>query len=177
MSLHHRDVGRYVPRWRVRAAGDTALMLTTLFAVLVIPNLDNMPDGLGGFLSLRITIKNVVILAVLVGVWPLVFHTSGVYRRVRRSQEAMRIVIACALTSWMAMLFSVTSLSGRFSTRSVVAFWVCSTLSLFAARVVRHYHTKLSPRAQRVVIVGLGPRGREAFRELQTAADRKYEVI
>jgi exopolysaccharide biosynthesis polyprenyl glycosylphosphotransferase len=176
MSLHRRDGGRYVPRWRVRAAADTALMLTTLFAVLVTLNLDNMPDGLGGFLSLRITIKNIVILAVLAGVWPLVFHACGVYRRVRRSQEAARIVIACALTSWMAMLFSVTSLSGRFSTSSVVAFWVCSTLSLIAARVVRHYHTTLSPRAQRVVIVGLGPRGRAVFQELQ-GAERKYEVL
>ena len=167
-----------IPHSRLAVAIDTASLIATLLAVLVLTNVDSMPDGIGGFLSLRITVKNIVILGFMAGVWPLVLDACGLYQRRQPGyRHAARLILASALTSWMTMLFSVTSISGRFSTASVAMFWLFSACTLFGTRAVRTLRRVLwPPQERRVIIVGMGPRGQSLFSRLQQS-ERKYDVV
>lgn len=172
------DASQRIPHSRLAVAIDTVSMIATLLGVLVFTNVDSMPNGIGGFLSLRITVKNVVILGFLAAVWPLVLDACGLYQRREKGHwEATRLLLASALTSSMTVLFSVTSISGRFSTTSVAVFWVASACTLFGTRAVRTLRKVLwPPQERRVIIVGIGPRGQSLFHRLQQS-ERKYEIV
>jgi exopolysaccharide biosynthesis polyprenyl glycosylphosphotransferase len=177
----HQDCRRLIRHAGVAAAADTGLMVATLIGILVLSNLDRMPHGIAGFLSLRITVKNVVTLAVLITVWPMVFHVCGLYQRRRLvawPQEAARVALACAIASWMAVLFAITSISGYFRTVNVIELCLTSTTVLLATRAGRRLVMRVrGPQVRRVVIVGLGPRGQSVLRELRETEYPRYDVL
>src|SRR5687768_18114957 len=62
---------------RLIACLDSLAAVVALLAVLISVNLPNMSGGVDGFLSARITVKNVLLLILLATSWPLIFHLFG----------------------------------------------------------------------------------------------------
>src|SRR5688572_21608608 len=106
-ALYSRDIppvavparSRPIKYERTVTIADTAMMGAVLISVLVLTNLDTMPDGIQSFLALRITVKNVVLLATLVCTWPLIFRLFGLYDEERLTtwrHETARTAAACS---------------------------------------------------------------------------------
>ena len=74
-----RPPGRAIPAVTLVASIDVLIVLATLGAVVVGGNLDRMPSGLDEFLAIRVTLKNIVLVAFLTVGAPLTFHLLGLY--------------------------------------------------------------------------------------------------
>ena len=188
MALSSRDIPRVVCRARARpikyermvTIADTAMMAAVLISVLVLMNLDTMPDGIQSFLALRITVKNVVLLATLVTTWPLIFRVFGLYDEDQLTtwlHETARTAAACSIGSWLALLFSLTSASERFQVQQVIAFWITAVAGMVIFRGLRRLIARRRAVPRRVIIVGTGPRGIAAAERLRAAGQSAYEVV
>ena len=188
MALSSRDIPRVVFRARSRpikyegmvAVADTAVMGAVLIGVLVLTNLDTMPDGIQSFLALRITVKNVVLLATLVTIWPLIFRLFGLYNEDQLTtwlHEATRTAAASSIGSWLALLFALTSVSERFQAQQVIAFWIAAVAGMVLIRGLRRLIAWRRATARRVIIVGTGPRGIAACERLRAAGQSAYEIV
>ena len=65
---------RPITAGRLIAALETCVALAALAGVLIVTNLRSMPQGLDNFLSMRVTLRNVLLLAMLAAGWPLIFR-------------------------------------------------------------------------------------------------------
>src|SRR5215203_1198230 len=63
----------------VLAVTDPFVAVVALALVLLASNAHQMPQGVEEFLAVRVTLQNVLLLAVVVGSWPLVFRACGLY--------------------------------------------------------------------------------------------------
>src|SRR5215471_16343858 len=68
-----------IPHVKLIAFLDTAAAATALLLVLLETNLGQMPRGIETFLSMRVTLKNVLLLAGFLAVWSPLFRTVGLY--------------------------------------------------------------------------------------------------
>jgi exopolysaccharide biosynthesis polyprenyl glycosylphosphotransferase len=165
---------------RLLFAIEIALPVLILVAVLVLTNLGAMPDGLDGFLSLRVTVKNVLLCSGFVAGWTVILRVCGLYdrRRVRRwGEEVSRLTVACSLSTGLALVFPLTS-GGGFAFRHLAYLWAGSlgiALTLRAIRrVLARRHRARAPR--RVIIVGTGPRALRLWSEFASDALNAYQL-
>ena len=145
-----------------------AAVVVTLFAVVVGINRDRMPDGINGFLAMRVTVKNVFVLSTLVVGFAFALRWAGLYdaRYLRRWISEMRRVWWAALViTGMATLAPLTSRSGAVDLAVLAYFWAGTFVALAALRSVRAWMAHGRER-RRVVIVGTGPHGLRIFRDL-----------
>src|SRR5437870_2290999 len=105
---HARDMADRQPidGANLLAALELGIVIVALAAALVLTNRDEMPQGLQGFLSMRVTLRNALLLTTLVLGWKLVFRMFGLYsvgglRSV--STERVRVVLACTVASLLAL--------------------------------------------------------------------------
>ena len=178
-------VGRSSPRvpekrlyLRLCRVVDTPLALAVLLGVFVAMNLGRTPAGLDGFLALRITVKNLLLVTAFAACWRLASIRFGLYtwRLVKaRRDEALRVIALCTAMSSCALVFPLISVSGAFSQATVLCFWVASVVGLLAVRIVlRSLASFESDPAQDTVIVGSGPRAVSLFHRLgQESEDRR----
>jgi exopolysaccharide biosynthesis polyprenyl glycosylphosphotransferase len=160
---------RPLPAMRLVAAIDVATVLLTFFGVIVGVNLSRMPDGLDSFLAIRVTLKNVLIVAYLTAGARMAFRAAGLYdaSRVRRwSQEARRVLLATILVTAIATIVPLTSQSGAVDYWSLLWFWAGTTAILLVTRGVRARLARATRERRRVVIVGTGPLALRIYREL-----------
>src|SRR4051794_13554157 len=100
---------------RVYAVVNALVVLLVLLGVFVGVNWDRMPDGLPEFLALRVTIKNLLVTALVLLAWALTFRAFGLSSTspgtpVRK--ELMQVTKACTVSSIFVLLFSLTTQSG-----------------------------------------------------------------
>jgi exopolysaccharide biosynthesis polyprenyl glycosylphosphotransferase len=160
---------RPIPVMRLVAVIDVATILLTFFGVIVGVNLSRMPDGLDGFLAIRVTVKNVLIVLYLTAGSLMAFRAAGLYdaSRLRRwSGEARRVVLATALVTAIATIVPLTSQSGAVDFWSLLWFWAGTTAVLLMTRGVRARLAQATRERRRVVIVGTGPLALRIYREL-----------
>ena len=105
--------------WRRRRTAwrfaDAVLAVCLLAGVVLLSNLDHMPRGLAGFLALRVSIKNALLIAAFAWAWPFVLSHCGLHSpsRLRTGDgEWSRLVLAGAVGCILASVFSLTSRSG-----------------------------------------------------------------
>lgn len=167
---------------RLFRASDPAVVLGVLILVFVVTNLGDMPGGARDFLGLRITVKNLLLLAAFAATWRVLSLATGLYDweaiRSRRS-ESWRVVLSCALASGVALAFPAMSVTGAFKYSAILYFGVASTLGIL---VVRNFIRALVPRAQpgvarNVLIVGTGPRGQRLYRDLAVTRRGEYNIV
>jgi exopolysaccharide biosynthesis polyprenyl glycosylphosphotransferase len=150
-----------VPLW-VWVALDTTVALGVLVAALVLQNVGVLAGGIEAFLALRITVKNLLLLAAFCAAWPLLFRACGLYANPARgpwNEELVQVVKACGIGSLYALAFALTSESGAFGLPAVG--WFCGGaigLTLLARGAVRALTQAAAPAERRVIIVGSGPR-------------------
>lgn len=170
-----------VPGARALLAIEASLPIFILVTALVVTNLGAMPDGLDSFLSIRVTVKNVLLSAGSVAAWVAVLLACRVYdRRVLRSRrsEAIRIIAACSFMTGLALVFPLTSVSGGVTFRHLGYLWVglvSISLSLRTVRRLMAQRSRTRP-PRRVVIVGTDPRALSAWSEFTADDATAYQL-
>jgi exopolysaccharide biosynthesis polyprenyl glycosylphosphotransferase len=159
---------------RVYAFVNAAVVLLLLLGVFVGVNWASMPDGLGAFLALRITIKNLFLAALFVLVWAVAFRVFGLSRPSKPAplwKELVQVTKACVVASVFALIFPLTSQTGAFTTRVVLYFLPVAILACLCGRLVaRTFAGRLAhafSRKHDLIIVGSGPRASAIYERLQ----------
>jgi exopolysaccharide biosynthesis polyprenyl glycosylphosphotransferase len=170
------------PQTAIQMMADTVLATTVLLTIVIGTNLNRMPAGLGEFLSLRVSIKNVLLLTLFTCAWPFLLTCAGVYDR-RRSgsemNEISRLLAGCSLGTAVALVFPLTSVSGAARLSQLWMFWASIVATGIAMRVAREKWstTRRAHQQVRVVIIGAGRRAMELFQALSSDTDVNYEVV
>jgi exopolysaccharide biosynthesis polyprenyl glycosylphosphotransferase len=149
---------------------DTAVGVLALIGAFLITNVSRMPDGFGDFLTLRLTVKNLLLLLAFAGVWRLICTRAGLYRweRVRvRWHEGLRVLLAASVGSAAALVFPAISLTGAFRFSTVLVSLAASVGAMLLARSgLRALIDVEAGERHNLLIVGTGPRGLALGREL-----------
>jgi exopolysaccharide biosynthesis polyprenyl glycosylphosphotransferase len=135
--------------------------VSLLAGVAVVANLGRMPEGVGEFLTFRISIKNVFLMLAFALAWPAVLRGCGLYSPARLREgrgEWPRLVVASVIAAGLAMIFPLTSRSHSIRPVHVIIFGVilapASAAIRSATRRIRQAQRGSTPR--RVVLVGSG---------------------
>ncbi len=163
---------------------DVIAAVTSLVTVFTVMNLGKLPAGLAGFLTMRITVKNLLLLFCFSFLWQSVFKLFRLYdlatiRSYR--EEAWRLLAACSLGSFCAIAFPLASTSGAFSYHMVPYFFgVVITATVLTRHLVHALTpgwTPLGPQARRLLIVGSGPRALKLYRSIIGQSNSDYKFI
>jgi len=165
--------------WRV---ADAILAVSLLAGVVIAGNLDRMPQGLEGFLGIRLSVKNVLLLTAFGFAWPAVLGACGLYlpARLREGQgEWPRLLLASLIGGMLAMVFPLTSRSGAVRPVHILLF-AAAVSPLSAAlretfRAVRR--SRRGTHTRQVLLVGSGPLAVRARRGLQSNPGGPVEII
>lgn len=171
--------GRWIdrqPLLQLYRFSDAVVAALALVLSYVITNVNHMPKGMAEFLALRLTVKNLLLLAVFAVLWRAIWNLAGLYewKVLRRPREEMwRVVLACTVGSCCALVFPLISRTGAFDLIAVLSFWVTSVLGSIVARAVARRVSRLQVKmAQEVLIVGSGPRALRVSRQMAEADGR-----
>ena len=160
-----RQVRRYLRYARI---GDTAIAVVVLLGGFLASNVDRMPAGLQGFLEIRLTVRNLMLVVGFATAWRIVCGLVGLYNEKQigdRRAEAMRILAAVTAGSAVALVF--TSVSREFNQLAIAYYWIGSSMIMLLFRTgVRALLSLQSRKVQDVLIVGSGPRALRVYRDL-----------
>ena len=167
---------------RLVRLSDSIVVLTTLLAAFLAANIGRMPHGLADFLAYRVTVKNLVMLALFIVVWRILGRLTGLYdwRVIRnRGSEIARVVLTCGGVSAVALVFPAVSVTGAFNHWAVLYFWIGSSVATLALRnLIRALvSTPETRRPREALIVGSGPRGQRLEQELRASVAGEYNVV
>src|SRR4030095_15895955 len=109
--------------WLYRAA-DCVAAVSSVGLAFLISNLNSLPPDFAGFLAVRISIKNLIGLAVFVCAWVVFFRAFGLYRRREPRNANLRLIGASACGSLCALFFVFTSRSASFGFEGVCLCWM-----------------------------------------------------
>jgi exopolysaccharide biosynthesis polyprenyl glycosylphosphotransferase len=171
------------PRHGANPAIDALVAIATLIAAFVLMNLgDNQVMSIVDFMTMRISVKNVMLIAVLSYCWIALFRSFGLYdaRRIMSwEEEALRVVGACLLGALVALIFPVTSVSRAFRFETTALFFVGVTFNTLVVRRIGHMLTErgMTGGVRNLVIVGSGPRARRAYREMCLGDQPQYVCL
>jgi exopolysaccharide biosynthesis polyprenyl glycosylphosphotransferase len=159
---------------RVYAFVNPAVMLLVLLGVFTGLNWDRMPSGVGEFLAIRVTLKNLFLIALFLLSWTIAFRVFGLSRPSPAAplwRTLIQVTKACTAASVVALLFPLTTHSGAFTHRIVLYFLPTAILACVCGQLVaRAFGGRLarSLRGSRdVIIVGSGPRASAAYERLR----------
>jgi exopolysaccharide biosynthesis polyprenyl glycosylphosphotransferase len=166
---------------RIARIGDTVIGVLVLLGGFIASNLARMPHGLQGFLELRLTIRNLLLVVGYTVAWRLVCSLAGLYdeKRIKdRAAEARRIFLAVTTGSALALIFPLISVTRAFNHESILFYWVgCATCMLLFRAVSRALlHAPLIQRHD-VVIVGSGPRALTLYYTLFGANGNGFRLL
>src|SRR4051794_11186476 len=161
---------------------DTGAALAALVFTFVVTNLSAMPRGLAAFMAVRITLRSVLYLTLFAVVWRGVFSAFGLYDAARLTsgkEEASRILAACSFGSLCALVFPLSSASGRFGPDTLGLFFLAVTGITLALRWLILVPTRVGYGApeRHVIIIGSGPRAVRCDQELRRRAGSRYHVL
>ena len=166
---------------RLIACLDSLAAVVALLAVLISVNLPNIPGGVDGFLSARITVKNVLLLILLATAWPLIFHVFGLYeaQHVRRLRsEFGRLVAATTAGTGLALVFPLTSVTGTVAVSDLPHFWVTSLALCLLVRIGRRAAERARHRqVRRTLVIGTGRLAQRAHKDIHLDRSYRYQVV
>jgi exopolysaccharide biosynthesis polyprenyl glycosylphosphotransferase len=152
---------------------DPLVVVSALLAVFVVTNSTHVgAPGMGAFLEMRITVKNLLLLAAFAGGMQLSLGLCGLYDERAVSQPAeytLRLVGACLIGCVPVLLFPLASRTGLFRPSTVATVVLVTVSALVALRALVWIGATAPPKAtvqREVLIVGSGPRALTLFREL-----------
>jgi exopolysaccharide biosynthesis polyprenyl glycosylphosphotransferase len=165
--------------WR---AADAALAIGTLALVVVVGNLRDMPQGLLGFLDVRLSVKNVLLIGAFAWVWPLVMSACGLHAPSRLQTgegEWPRLAVAGAAGCVLAMVFPLTGRSGAVTPVYALMFGAAfvPAARLFRSAVRTAERRRVAVRPRQVVLVGSGPNAVQLYRQFLWGPRQNTNVI
>jgi exopolysaccharide biosynthesis polyprenyl glycosylphosphotransferase len=193
-AVSQAEEGRLSPRHRIDrrqstvipgagplACLDSLAAGAALLLVLVSVNLPRMPGGVDTFLSTRISVKNVLLLLLLLTSWPVVFHLFRLYEaRVLRTfqSEAGRLVAATTIGACIAAVFPLTTVSGALTLGHLPQFWLAATVLCLLVRIGRRAVVRVHQRQpRRTLIVGTGRLAEGVWRDIVDDPASCCEVV
>jgi exopolysaccharide biosynthesis polyprenyl glycosylphosphotransferase len=155
--------------------------VVALLGGFLAATVDRMPVGLQEFLEIRLTLRNILLVAGYAAVWRLICVLSGLYneRRVGNERvEAVRVFAAATAGAVVALIFPLISVSRAFRPLAVVFFWIGSAAGmLFVRAALRSLLSARSTRTHDVLIVGSGPRALSLYYGLCGARTNGLRVL
>jgi exopolysaccharide biosynthesis polyprenyl glycosylphosphotransferase len=167
----------------VKAFDFAAFVLSfCLAAIVCAPRSSGL--SLVDIFSVKIKLWNVVIFAVLLGFWHVIFSMCGLYESKRLSTrwaESIDVVKADVMASVFMMaaarLLSLKMLTPAF----VLLFWVCSTTILVVGRLIVRACLARRRRHGRnlhfIVILGTNARAIEFARKIEARPELGYRIV
>jgi exopolysaccharide biosynthesis polyprenyl glycosylphosphotransferase len=161
---------------------DVAAVLGAVVGVFVLTNASHPgAASIAGFLNMRVTVKNLLLLAVFAAVLHASLMMFGLYDE-RRLEEpmlyALRLVGACLVGGIPLVLFPLASSTGAVRPISVGYFVTVAVVTLAALRWLVWLAAAPSPAAaiRNVLIVGSGPRAQRLYHELYAHAEDAVQI-
>jgi exopolysaccharide biosynthesis polyprenyl glycosylphosphotransferase len=147
------------------------LCLTAAFcALLLAQNARGMAEGIEQLLTLRVTVWNLVLVAVFLLVWRAGSAALGLYRLPPRASlaiRAVRVVEACSMATLALALLPFISGNEPFGLRVLAYFWVTGVVAVLLSRAAIDTLTKFVDSyfegRKQAIIVGSGPRALALF--------------
>src|SRR4051794_36112495 len=150
---------------------DATAALSALVAAFVVSNLGPKPKGFAGFLAMRLSVKNLLLLVGFAMAWRAICTLCGLYewRRIASPRaECVRVLLACALGSLAAVAFPLTSVSGAFTYPTLLIFGIGTCIGILTLRGTVRLAVAARPKpAKSILIVGSGPLADEVMTRLR----------
>ena len=155
------------------AVMDTAVAIAVLGGVTLAPHFEAMPDGLEAALSMRITVRNLLLLAAIAGAWPAMFWAWGLYHvsRLRvRGDEIRTVCAACTTGTLLVAGIGTLTVSGGLLVSYYLWFWLGTTTATVIVRLTRRALAArtLRKRLTRVLVVGSSARAVQMWATLSS---------
>src|ERR1041384_8064216 len=175
--------GKPVEFIRIHQAFDFIAGFVLLLTVFAATNASRMPEGWQQFLALRITVKNCVLLLLLMVVWCALLQSFGLYRIEQyRSflKGTMRFLGACSVIALFALVFPLSSQTGEISHQTILLYWLILAATGVIARsaisLLMHCIPSLGNWRRNILIVGTGPRAARIAEEIETERSEERRV-
>lgn len=161
---------------------DTFLAGVVLIAVFVVLNTDELANIGTEFLTLRLSVKNLLLMCGFMAVWQILFNYAGLYdARVIRSRrwETKRVLAASAFGSAAVLVLAIIERSDAFPAAMALYYFLPIAASTIAVRTVAR---EISQRAhswkvREILVVGSGPRAYKILRDLRATPDAPYVLL
>lgn len=169
---------------RVSASVYALVALLVLLGLFMGFNWGHMPSGLGGFLAIRVTIKNLVVVAIFLAACAMTFYVLNSSKESSRppfKKELAGIIEGCSAAGAFALIFPLISETGTFSIWIVLWFVpaavvACSCVFLAARFWGARLSRNLSPHHD-LIIVGSGPRAANIMMRIESPAYGNLRVL
>lgn len=165
----------------IHKATDVSIGVASVLTAFVIANLGSLPGNAAGFLTLRISVKNVLFTVIYAVLWSSMHHGFGVYKSRRLNWDAMRRVAgATTVASAFSVIFVVTSRSGAYRLSTVLLGWIIALSLSIVARMVFSTltgPTTLSKHRRHILIVGTGGRTLRLLQRINGRANTDYHIL
>ncbi|HYM10507.1 MAG TPA: sugar transferase [Bryobacterales bacterium] len=136
------------------------------------------------FLSMRISLRNVLVVAAFLAASQAILRHCGLYRSRRLGPRrglyieiAQAVSLAALLLGALAVMFRI----GAFDRSCLAVFWLAAAAGLAASRAALYRCLKILRRGGRnlrhIVIIGAGPRGQRFAQALASRAELGYRVL
>ncbi len=166
---------------RMVRVGDTAIAMVVLLGGFLASNIDRMPTGLQGFLEIRLTVKNLLLVIGFAVAFRLICVLMGLYDDKRIADlraEARRILAAVTMSSMIALIFPLISVTHAFDPVALVLFWIGSATSMLLFRAgLRGLLYAPLPKGHDVLIVGSGPRALTVYQGLSGDQGNGFRLL
>ncbi len=166
---------------RTYKIADVLIAILCIPTAFIIVNSRTLPEDATGFLALRVSVKNVLLITLFALLWSGICHTFGLYRQERRNPETiMRAAAASVCGGLFILLFMMTSRAGLFGLNTVFLAWGLAISATVAVRLLLNAlaaPTNLSNHPRQVLIVGSGERALKLYRRLNGKSRADYQVI
>ena len=163
---------------------DLGILCAAFFSVIVLPYFSQNDLVFTDFLLLRISIRNLIVANLCFWSWHLILVVTGVYAMHRtRSMTSLAVKVIVALTACTGLVGVVLLLHGEVQhfARSIGVFWLVSLALMLMLRVIMASYLRFVKPMMRqkrsLIIVGTGPQGQRAFRELKLHPEWHYELL
>jgi exopolysaccharide biosynthesis polyprenyl glycosylphosphotransferase len=161
---------------------DAAVPISVLIGAYLVHKSWLFATGLGAFLALSLTLKNLLLLALTILAWRGIFLALGLYNynKIRsRAYETVAVALACSLFSVVSLFLWPVLFSNTPSLKATLIIWSCTLVAALAVRYsLRLYELEISPRMREernILIVGTGPRAQQIYRE--AVKQRSWSVL
>jgi FlaA1/EpsC-like NDP-sugar epimerase len=118
---------------------DVSIAIVSVLAAFLITNLGALAGHAKGFLALRISIKNLLLMFLFGLVWSGCYRAFGLYQNQNRQlnvETVMRLMAASSAGCSFALFFVITSRAGAFGHGTLLLAWLLSISMAICVRFV-----------------------------------------
>jgi exopolysaccharide biosynthesis polyprenyl glycosylphosphotransferase len=162
---------------------DVLIAGVSVLGAFILTNLAAMPGHFAGFLALRVSVKNLLLMAFFTLVWSTIFRVAGLYQNQNRKLHVgtiLRLIAVSAMGGSFAVLFVITSRAGAFRLDTVLVTWLLAVSLAIGVRIMLNALSGpgTSWKHQRqVLIMGSGGRALRLYRGLNARPGADYRVL